>query len=155
MTDWIQTLAETDKQLRNSNSRKTEPNKLKAFVEQETYEYISDLKAAFTSITKKFNHNKIEQDSFIKLYNIESTRNDFMLFRGTTQLSIQYAKPGQININMQSIQAYQNTTRDILTLQLSMALGNFEEVIWVYNKKPVNLDSLLRYLTKNFVHTSC
>lgn len=155
MTDWIQTLAETDKQLKNSTARKSEPNKLKKFVEKETYEYIADLKAAFSNIVAKFNHSKAEQDSFIKLYNIEATHNDFMLFRGITQLSINYTKPGQINISMQNIQVYQNTNKNILNLQLSMALGNFEEVLWTFNKKPVNMDSLLKYLSKTFVHISC
>lgn len=155
MTEWIQTLAETDKQLRNSDSRQSKSNKLKIFVQKETCEYMNDLKAAFSAIIKEFNANKAEQDSSIKLYNIEATHNDFMLFRGITQLSIQYKKPGHIHINIQNIHAYQNTAKDILNVQLSMALGNFEEVIWLFDRKPVNMDSLLKYLTKNFVHISC
>lgn len=155
MTDWIQTLAETDKQLKSSNTRRVEPNKLKQFVEKETYEYIADLKVAFASIITEFNANKVEQDSAIKLYDIEATKNNFMLFRGITQLNIKYNKPGQININIQNLQAYQNTTKSILNIQLNMSLGNFEEVVWTFNKKPVNMDSLLKYLSKMFVHISC
>lgn len=155
MTDWIQTLAETDKQLKNSNTRRSESNRLKQFVENETYEYIADLKAAFSSIITEFNVNKTKQDSAIKLYNIEATKNNFMLFRGVTQLNIKYNKPGQINISIQNLQAYQNTTKSILDIQLNMTLGNFEEVVWIFNKRPVNMDSLLKYLSKMFVHISC
>ncbi len=155
MTDWIQTLAETDKRLKSSNTRREDHNKLKQFVEKETCEYIADLKAAFLSIITEFNSSRIEQDSAIKLYNIESSKNNFMLFRGVTQLNIKYSKPGQISISIQNLQAYQNTAKPILSIFLNMTLGNFEEVNWTFNKKPVNMDSLLKYLSKMFVHISC
>lgn len=155
MTNWVQTLAETDQQLKNSNTRVSGSNKLKHFVEKETHEYITDLKIAFSKIIDEFNCQKTEQDSAIKLYNIEASKNDFMLFRTNIQLNINYSKPGQININMHSIQVYQNKNKAILNININMALGNFEEVIWTYNKKPVNMTSLIKYLVKTFVHASC
>lgn len=155
MTNWIQALAKTDTQLKNSNTRVSESNKLKHFIEKETHEYITDLKIAFSKIIDEFNCQKTEQDSAIKLYNIEAKKNDFMLFRSNIQLNINYNKPGQIAINMQSIQVYQNTNKPILNVQINMALGNFEEVIWTYNKKPVNMTPLIKYLIKTFVHISC
>ncbi|MBE8162810.1 MAG: hypothetical protein HAW63_02340 [Bdellovibrionaceae bacterium] len=155
MTNWIQTLAETDKERKNSNARGTQSHQLKQFVEKETRQYMGDLKAAFASIVQEFNTNKIDDNSSIKLYNIEGAKSSFMLFRGVTQLNIRYSKPGQIKIDIQNIQAYQNTTKSLLSIQLNMSLGNFEEVIWIFNKRPVDMNSLLKYLVKMLVHISC
>jgi hypothetical protein len=129
-------------------------------VEEATYEFISDLKAAFVEAASAFNQLKGSTLGQIRIYGISKTKADFMLFRNGYKLIFTIRQAGVITASYStSIAQYAPGTvakpEDGQKADLLRASwGAFGQLIWTYNEHSINIDYLVRYYMSRFVKDS-
>src|SRR5437867_3213920 len=129
-------------------------------VEEATYDFITDLKAAFVEAAAAFNQMKASTLGQIRIYGISKTKADFMLFRNGFKLIFSMRQPGTIAVSYSSAVAQYvpgapvKTDEKAPADQLRASWGAFGQLIWTYNDHSINLDYLVRYYMSRFVKDS-
>ena len=158
---WIKELVLAEQQMEEAGVVDMEagfdPNKQ---VDEATFEFISDLKAAFVEAASAFNQLKGSTLGQIRIYGISKTKADFMLFRNGYKLIFSMRQPGLISVSYSSAVAQyvpgtvtkpeDTKTADVLRA----SWGAFGQLIWTYNDHPINVDYLVRYYMSRFVKDS-
>ena len=158
---WIKELVVAEQQMEDAGVVDMEagfdPNRQ---VEEATYEFITDLKAAFIEAASAFNQLKGSTLGQIRIYGISKTKADFMLFRNGYKLIFSMRQPGTITVAYSSAVAqYVPGTAPLLDEKKSADLlraswGAFGQLIWTYNDHSINVDYLVRYYMSRFVKDS-
>ena len=139
-------------------------SKLQKDLEQETIEYLKDLKHGFIETSSAFNQLKGGPVGKLKIYGISQTVADFMLFRNGYKLIFSMKKPGNISICFHQMgqqfaptnefEAEDTTVARPDETVLTAHWGLFGELKWMYQNYDVNFDRLIRYYMTRFVKES-
>ncbi len=158
---WIKELVLAEQQMEDAGVVDMEagfdPNRQ---VDEATYEFISDLKAAFVEAASAFNQLKGSTLGQIRIYGISKTKADFMLFRNGYKLIVSVRQPGVVTTSYSNAAAQyvpgtvakpdDNKGADVL----KASWGAFGQLIWTYNEHMINVDYLVRYYMSRFVKDS-
>ena len=158
---WIKELVLAEQQMEDAGVVDMEagfdPNRQ---VDEATYEFISDLKAAFVEAAAAFNQLKGSTLGQIRIYGISKTKADFMLFRNGYKLIVSVRQLGVISVAYSNAAAQytpgtaakpeDNKAADVL----KASWGAFGQLIWTYNDHTINVDYLVRYYMSRFVKDS-
>lgn len=161
---WIKELVLAEQQMEESGvvdfSAGFDPESV---LDEETVEFMNDLKAAFIEVSSAFNQLKGSSVGNIKIYGISKTKADFMLFRNGFKLIFSIKQAGTVSIRFNSIgtsflphqmqgtqEPQQNQGEDLIKAHW----GAFGELKWAYNGSAINLDYLVRYYLSRFVRES-
>lgn len=128
-------------------------------LQENTLEFMKDLKAAFIESASAFNQLKGSSLGTLKLYGISKTEADFMLFRNGFKLIFSMIRPGIIRIKFNSIgnpifsqgEGGQNDDGSDTLRARWKAYGELE---WTHDDRTINLDYLVRYYMTRFVKES-
>lgn len=132
-------------------------------LENQTLEFMNDLKAAFIESSSAFNQLKGSSLGQIKIYGISKTQVDFMLFRNGYKLVFHVRQPGMINIRFHTMassfipgQTVGEPSQSAPSSEdfLKARWGAFGELLWTYKDHPLNLDYLVRYYMTRFIKES-
>ena len=122
-------------------------------LEEHTFEFMRQLRTAFTANSAVFNHMKGFLGS-VRIYGIADTQADFMLFRHGHKLIFSVKDPGFISVRMKfNDQILSKDTAEPADF-LKGEWGPFNELQWTYNDKQINIDYLIRYYMTTFVKNS-
>jgi hypothetical protein len=158
--NWIKELVLAEQQMEDAGvvdmGAGFDPNRQ---LEEATFEFIHDLKAAFIEISSAFNQMKGSNVGQIRIYGISKTRADFMLFRNGYKLIFSVRQPGWLAVSYASAvtqftPAAPKAETPGPTDSLKASWGAFGQLIWTYNDQPINLDYLVRYYVSRFVKDS-
>ena len=132
-------------------------------LEQETIEYLKDLKHGFIETASAFNQLKGTPVGKLKIYGISQTIADFMLFRNGYKLIFSMKRPGCISISFHQMgqqfvpknndaenESSSHPDETLITAQW----GLFGELKWMYKNYEVKFDRLLRYYMTRFIKES-
>lgn len=129
----------------------------------ESVSYLNSLKTSFIETASSFNQLKGSSVGRIKIYGIQNTNADFMLFRNGFKLIFSLREPGVIGIRFHyvgsgfvQVPAANDTggrppnEEDVVTARW----GAFGDLVWVYQDQPVKIDYLVRYYMTRFIRES-
>ena len=128
-------------------------------LEENTLDFIQDLKASFIEAASAFNQLKGSTHGHLRIYGISKTKADFMLFRNGYKLIFGVRGAGTIAVSYSAAGAHyvpgtvkteESEAKDIL--QATWAA--FGQLNWTYNDHPINMDYLIRYYVSRFVKDS-
>lgn len=156
---WIKELVLAEQQMEESGvvdfSAGFDPE---GFLEDQTLEFMNDLKAAFVGAASAFNQMKPSNLGQIKIYGISKTKADFMLFRNGFKLIFAVKQPGAVAIRFHAMapsplpgQSFEDPASEDL---LKARWGAFGELKWTYKDHPLNIDYLVRYYLTRFIKES-
>ncbi len=158
---WIKELVLAEQQMEEAGVVDMEagfdPNRQ---VDEATFEFITDLKAAFVEAASAFNQLKASTLGQIRIYGISKTRADFMLFRNGYKLIFSMRQPGTIGISYSAVGAnyvpgtLTKTDESEAVDQLKASWGAFGQLIWTYKDHSINIDYLVRYYMSRFIKDS-
>lgn len=131
-------------------------------LEEQTIEYLRDLKTAFIETASAFNELKGSGLGTLKIYGISKTKADFMLFRNGFKLIFSMSRPGAVSIRFNHIGAafIPGVTQDPQEIKppdedwLKAKWGAFGDLVWTYKEQEVKLDYMVRYYITRFVRES-
>lgn len=156
--NWIRDLVKSEQQMEEAGvvdfSAGFNPQ---AELEEETIEFMNQLKSAFVESASAFNQLRGSNTGSIKIYGISKTQADFMLFRNGHKLifSIQSAGIIQISRNAVSTGPLPTVTTTEGEVEYLQAFwGAFGELRWTYQQQHVNLDYLVRFYLSRFARES-
>jgi len=161
--DWIKELIRGEQQMEDSGLIDFSPVTSKEnIILGSSIELLKRLKADFIKTADVFNQLKGGSNGLIKVYGIAKTHADFMLFRNGYKLVFNMLEPGKIQITFHHLSSpFLNTSgagnpnpKSIPEGTMEAAWGAFNEVRWVYDRKPVNFDHLVKFYTRIFVQNS-
>ena len=156
--NWIRELVLAEQQMEDAGvvdmSAGFDPNRQ---LEEATFEFLNDLKAAFVEAASAFNSLKGSTLGQIRIYGISKTKADFMLFRNGYKLIFSIKQPGQVVVTHSTAGANylpgQNAT-PAHEDYLQAAWGAFGQLIWTNNQLQISLDHLVRFYMSRFVKDS-
>ncbi len=158
--NWIRELVTAEQQMEESGLVDMEAGfDAHRRLEENTLEFLTDLKAAFVEAAAAFNQLKGSTVGNIRLYGIAKTKGDFMLFRNGYKLIFSLRQPGLVTVAHASAATHfvpgstkgdEGGERDLL----HAAWGAFGQLVWTYNDHPIQLDYLVRYYMSRFVKDS-
>jgi hypothetical protein len=157
--DWIKSLIEAEQKMEDAGVVDLSTSHPEAFLEDQTSEFLHDIKAGFVSASATFNQLKGSNLGTLKIYAISNTKSDFMLFRNGYKLIFAMKRPGEIEVYHSLITTHyinpsetetESGERDSLRAQW----GAFGEVSWMYRNLPVKIDFLVRHYMTRFIRES-
>ncbi len=122
-------------------------------LQEESIEFLRDLKAAFLASVSAFNQYKNTNTGTVKIYGIAKTHADFMLFRNGFKLIFSMQAPGEIHIYY-SHMGSQGTGTAAFTDVVKAQTRAFDDLVWVYENQEIKLDHMVRYYLTRFVRES-
>lgn len=131
----------------------------KQIIQEETIDYLRDLKATFTEVVTAFNELKRSELGKIKIYGISNTIADFMLFRNGLKLVFSAVKAGEVIISFQTmnhsfVPSANSEPATTSTDSIQANWGAYGQLIWKYKGHPIELDYLVRYYLTRFTQES-
>lgn len=124
---------------------------------------LNNLKTAFIDAASSFNQLKGSTVGRIKIYGIQNTHADFMLFRNGFKLIFSLKEPGVIGIRFHyvgsgftQVPAINDTGGKAPSEEdlVSARWGAFGDLVWTYQDQPVKIDYLVRYYMTRFIRES-
>ena len=157
-TTWIKDLARLEQDMEATGQISLPPvSPSKEQLSEHTFEFMKELRTAFTSHSAVFNHLKGFLGS-LRIYGIANTQADFMLFRHGHKLIFSVKEPGLISVRMkfnsQLLSHNKNTPAEEPADFIKGEWGPFNELKWHYNNQTINIDYLIRYYMTVFVKNS-
>lgn len=156
--NWIRELVLAEQQMEDAGvvdmSAGFDPNRQ---LEEATFEFLNDLKAAFVEAASAFNSLKGSTLGQIRIYGISKTKADFMLFRNGYKLIFSVKQPGQVVVTHSTAGANYlpgQTATPVHEDYLQAAWGAFGQLIWTNNQLQISLDHLVRFYMSRFVKDS-
>ena len=129
----------------------------------ESIGFLNDLKSAFVEASSTFNQLKGSAVGRVKIYGINNTQADFMLFRNGYKLIFALKEPGNIGIrfnyvgaNFVTMPAASDDGQKVPTDEdlIQARWGAFGDLIWTYNEQAIKADYLVRYYLSRFIRES-
>ncbi|MCB0349596.1 MAG: hypothetical protein KDD38_00335 [Bdellovibrionales bacterium] len=158
--DWIKELVLTEQQMEESGVVNLSSVNPEAHLEEQTLEFMRDIKAGFIEASATFNQYKGSALGTLKIYGISNTKADFMLFRNGYKLIFSMKRPGEIEIynslmsshflGASAEQEVKPTDKD----SIRASWGAYGELQWQNRNLPVKIDFLIRHYLTRFVRES-
>lgn len=160
--DWIKELVLAEQQMEDSGVINLSAVDPEAHLEEQTLEFMRDIKASFVEAAATFNQLKGSALGTLKIYGISNTKADFMLFRNGYKLIFSLRRAGEIEIYnslltsnflaASSSPEMEPKTGERDTLRAHW--GAFGELQWHHKNLPVKLDFLVRHYFSRFIRES-
>ena len=156
-TNWIKDLVRLEQDMEASGQISLpESRPSSEQLTEHTFEFMRQLRTAFTANSAVFNHIKGFLGS-LRIYGIADTKTDFMLFRNGHKLIFSVKDPGLISVcmkfNDQMLSSKDSGTTEPADF-IKGVWGPFNELKWTYNDQIINIDHLIRYYMTVFVKNS-
>lgn len=130
-------------------------------LEEETVDFLRDLKTAFIDSAAAFNQLKGSHLGNIKIYGISKTKADFMLFRNGFKLIFAMKQPGTVAVRFSHIgstfipgaapvEETAVSAEDILKANW----GPFGDLTWTFKNQVIRFEYLVRFYLSRFVRES-
>ncbi|OFZ17843.1 MAG: hypothetical protein A2Z20_05685 [Bdellovibrionales bacterium RBG_16_40_8] len=158
--DWIKELVITEQQMEDTGTINLSAVSLDAHLDEQTLEFMQDIKAGFVEAAATFNQFKGSAVGTLKIYGISNTKADFMLFRNGYKLIFSIKRAGEIEVYSSIMSTHfltgaqeqeaKPTERDSIRAHW----GAYGELQWHNKNLPVKLDYLIRYYLSRFVRES-
>lgn len=158
--EWIKELVLSEQKMEESGLIDLSSSDKDRFLEDETIDYLTDIKTAFIETAAAFNQMKGSSLGTAKIYGISNTKADFMLFRNGFKLIFSMRRPGEIEVYHSLIGSHflaqpgevesSQVERDVLKAQW----GAFADLNWFYKNMPVRIDYLVRHYFTRFIRES-
>ncbi|MEK6555675.1 MAG: hypothetical protein AABZ31_10570 [Bdellovibrionota bacterium] len=158
--DWIKDLVLAEQKMEDSGLIDLSGTDQDRFLEEQTLDYLRDIKTAFIEASSAFNQMKGTSLGTAKIYGISNTKADFMLFRNGFKLIFSMRRGGEIEIYHSLIGSHflSNPIGDNETLSekdvLKAQWGAFADLNWNYKNMPVRIDFLVRHYFSRFIRES-
>ena len=157
---WIKDLAEQELNSENSEMREISmPTTEASIIEEGIINFLMDLKDEFKKSTDFF--NTYRPNASIKMYRINNTVADFMLFRNGLKLVVANSAPGIISLYFMSpmggvFGAGPSSQSGPIQggHQLRAKLGPFGEVGFFYQELKVEIPSMVKHYLGQFIKMS-
>lgn len=154
-TMWIKNLVQLEKTI-STNTTPSNPNKdikpSQKILEEHTFEFIQQLRTAFTASSAVFNYMKDFVGS-LKIYGVANTKADFMVFRNGHKIIFSTKKPGVILVHLRLNNNLKSSSKDPIDF-IQSEWGAFNELQWYHKGQIINIDYLIRYYMSIFVKYS-
>jgi len=158
--DWIKELVLSEQQMEDSGVINLSAVDPEAHLEEQTLEFMRDIKTVFIEASATFNQLKGSAAGTVKIYGISNTKADFMLFRNGYKLIFALRRAGEIEVYNSLMTSHylaassepeaKSAERDALRDHW----GAFGELQWHYKNLPVKLDFLVRHYLTRFIRES-
>jgi hypothetical protein len=158
--DWIKELVLSEQQMEESGVINLSAVDPEAHLEEQTLEFMRDIKTSMVEATATFNQLKGSTVGTVKIYGISNTRADFMLFRNGYKLIFSMRRAGEIEVYNSLMTSHylaasaepemKSADRDVVRAHW----GAFGELQWHYKNLPVKLDFLVRHYLTRFIRES-
>ena len=159
--DWIKELVLAEQKMEETGLVDLSSVDHDRFLEEQTLEYLRDIKTAFIETSSAFNQMKGSTLGTVKIYGISNTKADFMLFRNGFKLIFSFRRPGEIEIYRTLMGSHFLANpmgesdplaqdKDVLKAQW----GAFADLNWFYKNMPVRIDYLIRHYFTRFIRES-
>ncbi len=153
--DWIERLAKQEVNIEETGQldlyNKEDERK---YIEELTDQFLNDLRRDFTSCINSFNAYRGEQRNTIKIYGIQGTPSDFLVFRNSLKLIVSKERPGTIGLSFTSLRGGLKSARDKAGDYIEMTIGPFNDGIWKFKGSQVTVQSVVRYYLTEFIRNS-
>lgn len=157
---WVIELAQMEDNIeRTGVINYDEINTPERFLQKANLELLQKLRLEVLSLVSVFNKNKSSSSSSIKVYRINNTDSDFMVFRNSLKLVFSSQRPGvvQISFNVSSASIYSNLSispNDKIGDVIQAQLGPFNEAIWAFQGVKINVFQMLKFYLTKFIQNS-
>lgn len=159
--DWIKDLVLAEQKMEDSGLIDLSSADQDKLLEEQTLEFLRDIKSAFVETAAAFNQLKGSSLGTTKIYGISNTQADFMLFRNGYKLIFSMRRPGEIEIYHSLIGSHflanpgmeatpVSQDKDVLKAQW----GAFGDLNWHYKNMPVRIEYLVRHYFSRFIRES-
>jgi hypothetical protein len=158
--DWIKDLVLAEQQMEDSGLVNLSSVDPEAQLEEQTLEFLRDIKTAFIEASATFNQLKGSAHGTLKIYGISNTKADFMLFRNGYKLIFSMKRPGEIEVyNSIMTTHFLSTGPDSESRPADRDLihatwGAYGELQWHNKGLGVKLDFLVRHYISTFTRES-
>jgi hypothetical protein len=158
--DWIKDLVLSEQKMEDSGLIDLSGADQDRVLEEQTLDYLRDIKTAFIEAASAFNQMKGTSLGTAKIYGISNTKADFMLFRNGFKLIFSMRRPGEIEIYHSLIGSHflANPIGDAETLSdkdvLKAQWGAFSDLNWFFKNMPVRIDYLTKHYFARFIRES-
>lgn len=157
--EWIKDLILAEQKMEDSGVVDLSQVSPEAHLEEQTIEFLRDIKTGFIEAAATFNQMKGNAVGTLKIYGISNTKADFMLFRNGYKLIFSMRRPGEIEIYHSLMSThYLNPTENEQGAEsrdmIRATWGAFGELQWQYKNLPLKLDFLLRHYMSRFIRES-
>lgn len=158
--EWIKELVLAEQQMEDSGVVSLSTVDPEAHLEEQTLEFLRDIKASFVEAAASFNQLKGSSLGTLKIYGISNTKADFMLFRNGYKLIFSMKRAGELEIYSSLMTSNflaassepEMKAHDRETIRAHW--GAFGELQWHHNNLPVKLDFLVRHYFSRFIRES-
>jgi hypothetical protein len=156
---WIKDLVLAEQQMEESGVINLASLDAEAHLEEQTVEFLRDIKAAMIEASATFNQLKASSVGTLKIYGISNTKADFMLFRNGYKLIFSMRRAGEIEVYHSLLTSHflnpvetepKGPEKDIIRAQW----GAYGEMQWHHKNLPVRLDFLIRHYITRFIRES-
>lgn len=157
---WILELAQIEDNIeRTGVINYDDVNTPERFLQKANFDLLVYLRLEVISLISVFNKNKSQASSSIKVYRINNTDADFMVFRNSLKLVFSSQRPGviQISFNVSSANIYTNlniSSKDKVGDVIQAQLGPFNEAIWTFQGVKINVFQMLKFYLTKFIQNS-
>ena len=153
--DWIEFLAKEEVRVEETGEfdlyHQTEE---KQVLTELTAQFLQDLRREFSDCIKVFNAHRGEQRNTIKIYGIQGTQSDFLVFRNSLKLIVAFEQPGTISFTFNSLQGGLKSGKKLDCDLIEVNLGPFNEGVWKFKNQVVYAQSIVRYYLTEFIRNS-
>ncbi len=133
-------------------------------LEEESIEFMEQLKERFEIYLTKFNHFRANKDDSgkIKNFKISNTVNDFMLYRNSLKLVVARRSADVITLGFLSSSGglfsarlnYEQSASNKIH-EIKAAVGPFNNISWKFQGENIDIDALVKhYLTEFIKHSA-
>ena len=126
----------------------------KQILSELTIQFLQDLRREFTDCIKVFNTYRGEQRNTIKIYGIQGTQSDFLVFRNSLKLIVALERPGTVSLTFHTLAGGLKSGKKLESDLIEVTLGPFNEGIWKFKNQVVYAQSIVRYYLTEFIRNS-
>ena len=153
--EWIEKLAKQEVQVEETGEVDLyNKDDEKQVLEEITLQFLYDLRREFTACINSFNTYRGEARNSIKIYGIQGTQADFLIFRNSLKLIVTKERPGTIAFSFASLRGGLKSAKDEDSDYIELTLGHFNEGMWKFKGQSISVQGLIRYYLTEFIRNS-
>ena len=153
--EWIEKLVKQELQVEESGEVDLyNKDDEKQVLDEATLQFLYDLRKEFTACINSFNTYRGEARNSIKIYGIQGTQADFLVFRNSLKLIVTKERPGTIAFSFASLRGGLKSAKDEDSDYIELTLGHFNDGVWKFKGQSINSQSLVRYYLTEFIRNS-
>ena len=153
--EWIEKLAKQELQVEETGEVDLHnKDDEKQVLDEATLQFLYDLRKEFTGCINSFNTYRGEARNSIKIYGIQGTQADFLIFRNSLKLIVTKERPGTIAFSFASLRGGLKSAKDEDSDYIELTLGHFNDGVWKFKGQSINSQSLVRYYLTEFIRNS-